>query len=57
MAGPGSQVCFHGAFNDRAAAERKAEARGGRVLKRRVNGKVRYLVISPLSSSCVRLKG
>jgi hypothetical protein len=42
----GMRACFHGAYSDREKAERKAEARNGRVLKRKVRGGVRYVVIT-----------
>lgn len=46
MAHCGVRACFHGAYSDREKAERKAEARGGRVLKRKIRGSVRYVVVT-----------
>jgi hypothetical protein len=46
MATCGTRACFHGAYSDKAKAERKAESRGGQVLKRRVRGSVRYVVVT-----------
>lgn len=46
MATCGTRACFHGAYSDKAKAERKAESRNGQVLKRRVRGGVRYIVIT-----------
>lgn len=46
MAHCGVRACFHGAYSDRDKAERKAEARGGRVLKRKIRGSVRYVVVT-----------
>jgi len=47
MATCGTRACFHGAYTNKDKAERKAEARGGRVLKRKVRGGVRYVVVTP----------
>lgn len=46
MATCGSRACFHGAYSDNEKAERKAEARRGQVLKRRIRGSVRYVVVT-----------
>lgn len=46
MATCGVKACFHGAFRDKDKAERRAEARRGQVLKRRVRGSVRYIVVT-----------
>ena len=46
MATCGTKACFHGAYSDKEKAERKAESRNGRVLKRRVRGSVRYVVVT-----------
>lgn len=46
MATCGTRACFHGAYADREKAERKAETRGGRVIKRKIRGSVRYVVIT-----------
>lgn len=46
MATCGNRACFHGAYADRERAERKAEARNGRVLKRKIGKKVRYVVVT-----------
>jgi hypothetical protein len=46
MASCGTRACFHGAYSDKDKAERKAEARNGQVLKRRVRGSVRYIVVT-----------
>jgi hypothetical protein len=46
MATCGTRACFHGAYSKEEKAERKAEARGGRVLKRKVRGSVRYIVVT-----------
>lgn len=46
MATCGTKACFHGAYSDRDKAERKAETRKGRVLKRKIRGSVRYIVVT-----------
>lgn len=47
MAGRGMTVCFHGAFKDRAQAERKAEKRPGSFVKRvRVRRQTRFVVMT-----------
>jgi len=46
MAHCGTRACFHGAYSDKEKAERKAEARRGQVLKRKVRGSVRYIVVT-----------
>ena len=46
MATCGTRACFHGAYSDKDKAERKAESRGGRVLKRKVRGSVCYIVVT-----------
>ena len=46
MATCGTRACFHGAYSDKDKAERKAEARKGRVLKRKIRGSVRYIVVT-----------
>ncbi len=46
MARCGVRACFHGAYKDRERAERKAETREGRVIKRKIRGSVRYVVIT-----------
>ena len=42
----GTRACFHGAFGSRAAADAKAEARGGKVLKRKIRRQTRYVVVT-----------
>jgi hypothetical protein len=42
----GSRACFHGAYSDKDKAERKAETRKGQVLKRRIRGSVRWVVVT-----------
>jgi len=46
MARCGIRACFHGAYSDKRKAEGKAEARGGRVLKRKIRGSTRYVVVT-----------
>jgi hypothetical protein len=46
MATCGTRACFHGAYSDKEKAERKAAARNAQVLKRRIRGSVRYVVVT-----------
>jgi hypothetical protein len=46
MATCGTKACFHGAFSSKEKAERRAESRRGQVLKRKVRGGVRYIVVT-----------
>ena len=47
MAGRGYSLIFHGGFGTKAKAKRKEEARPGSfILKRKVKGHPRYLVVS-----------
>jgi hypothetical protein len=42
----GREVCFHGAFKNRAEAESKATARGGAVIRRKIRRQTRFVVIT-----------
>lgn len=56
----GTKLCFHGAFKNKADAGRKADSVGGRVLKRRVKGRERFIVATDRDGSgsdVVRFKG
>jgi hypothetical protein len=55
MATCGTRACFHGAYSDRDKAERKADARKGQVLKRKVRGSVRYIVVTQRKGWRVKL--
>lgn len=57
MATCGERACFHGGFKSREAARRKAESVGGRVLKRRIQGQDRFVVVTEKSADVVRFKG
>jgi hypothetical protein len=47
MAASGRKVKFHGAFKSKRAARQKESSREGSfILKRRIRGKVRYLVVT-----------
>ena len=47
MATCGTRACFHGAFSDKDKAERKADAVQGQVIKRKIRGSVRHVVVTP----------
>lgn len=46
MATCGTRACFHGAYSDKEKAERNADSRKGRVLKCKIRGSVRYVVVT-----------
>ena len=46
MATCGTRACFHGAYSEKEKAERKADARKGQVIKRKIRGSVRYVVVT-----------
>ena len=57
MATCGERACFHGAYKSRETARRKAESIGGRVLKRRIQGQDRFVVVTEKSGEVLRFKG
>lgn len=42
----GDTVCFHGSFARKSDAEAKAKQRGGNVIRRRIRGSIRYVVVT-----------
>lgn len=45
LPGEGMWMEFHGSFTTQAAADKRARAKHGFYVKRRVNGRVRYVVM------------